>query len=987
MLDLWLFSIDAGHRSIRSAIAGEILLSPSPSIDADASGAGGALPTPTTTRVVFAGEKKRGGLRILDNRLVHDVAIAPVSPPHVHTDYASSTATRGQTAAPNIAVSIALCAATRELWVGWSSGHLSVLDTSRAPIVGDGMLSAEHYRKDELPRFVDWDDLLYAHRGSVHLLAVTHESRFVVSASYDMNIIIWEASTRRQLRSLTAAAKQSLTSLHLSGAGAAPGSSFTGVCRAICEIPLDAPDGATNTLPPIGLLVLLDGGAQVVFHGVEGLLQKHLPDEVMHNSASSRPSRHDAALEVAAFHSTFVASAAASSFNSDVGVGVLCRGDESSKLHFSATLWGSGGDGGHHSRGANESRLWSSTPTPSRRLQNSNISSVVLRENMFSIMDEVSSTISLGPGKQIGKVVLVVPTGIVPATVPAAASIDDNNSDAPGDRVYVCGFLVTTANRYVALVQCTVSVTRPGIIIVAAAVNALQAVPSPMTWLTPSCVTASDFELGHTPGLQMHYGIAADGTLSAVLAFRPQGTALSHCGGAPGTATRSVKASVRTHGDFLREQERLKNVVELVQSAKNSTLLADAMLQEGIQKQAELSDDNKRLRARIEELEESLHFVRDNGMGLEGKLEHAESTAESTRAKLAHANAEIKRLNDLLAVAASDHRKATLALSNASERETLNALKVQECLVQLEEQKELVEHGEKALFVSNSCVSKLTNRSDVLAAKVVELERLLANHEDVEQRHVVDAHATNQKQHRLLDEQQEIILELKERYHTTMRDLTGYKQNAERLQDEVTYWKSAYEAALHAKATSALATSSNVTTYAYHERGSGGHLGRSHSPLAAGRVTGGADGPTVLSLGRAALIKPTSAAIQRPEALSSSRLSSNSDYRRTSSPPQSRDGSAAVDAGHTKLHETNIGDEYLKTLAPPVRSASLQSAAIAVGLDGFSRDASSAASPTDLRHVSGGHTHHRGVSFGNRSGSDASAAGGPVRSVTVALSS
>ncbi|CUG93469.1 Hypothetical protein, putative [Bodo saltans] len=990
MLDLWLFSIDNNGRSLRSAIAAEIDL---PSDRRGSSETSSLEPrdhqhnqstqpssSSTKTRVVFAGEKKRGGLRILDSRLVHDVAIAPVPPPHVHAEYSASLTPRGQSnVAPNIAISMALCSHADDLWIGWSSGHISVLNTRRPPVIGDGLLSAEHYRRDELPRYVDWDDLLYAHRGAVHLLSATHQSRFIVSASYDTNIIIWETSTRRQLRSLSGAAKQAAAndSSHLLSSSSS--GSLSGICRTICEVPVDVSEGSRD-LAPVGLLAVLDGGAQVLFHGVEGLLLDRQGGDAEQTTYNNKYNHHNnttasssGALEVAQLQSCpFVASAAASVFDTDACVAVLCRGDESARIHFTSVVWGSSAGANNESFGDNK---WATS-----RRDHSFSSAPVLRSSALSAMDEIAASVSLGSAKQLGKILSIVPTGLAPLPQ------EEGHSSTLAH--YVCGFIVTTAHRFVGLVECTVCVARPGMTIVATRVNALQAVPSPMTMVVPASVTTQDLAAGCVPALQLYYGIGVDGSVSAVLAFRPDS---SHTPGARALHHRSsvvAGSASRTHGDFLREQSRLKNAVELVQNAKNSTLLADAMLQEGIQKQAELTDDNKRLRARIDELEQSLHHLHDRGVGLEGKLDSAESTAESTRTKLTQANSEIKRLTELLKVAAADQRKTVTALDEATERETLNAMKVQECLLQMEQQKELIDDNDKVLSASQGRTFQLSTRCDVLAAKVVELERLLANQDDEEQRDMIQSHATRQQQHVLLDEQQEIIQELKTRYHTSVRDLASYKQSSERLQDEVTYWKSQYESTYLAAQQTQLEKIRVNAMEKLSNSAVNGNFGRSHSPI---QPTRSAAAPVVLSLSRdGSVAKHTTTTQQRLESLSS-RLSS--EHRRTVSPPHRREGSGS-DAGLTSNSKpspqlisgggTNIGDEYLKTLAPPVRSASSATSGVA---SAAGTKESTGASPTDLRYVSGGHSHLRGPSscFGPRSAGESNSSA--VRSVTVALSS
>jgi hypothetical protein len=882
-MDLWLFLVDSG-RSLRSIQVADIHCRPTTELC-------------TPTRVVFASEKKRGGLRILDARLAHDVAIAPVSPPHVHSDYSSSIAARGHPPSPNIAIAMAMCCGTsrEDLWIGWSSGHISILNTRRPPVVGDGAV-------DDIPRFSDWDDLLYAHRGAVHMLAATHGCRFVVSASYDTNVIVWDAENRRQLRSLTGIAKQ-----HLSLAGGAQ-PSLAGVCRAVCQVPIGSMKHAG---PAVGLMLVLDGGAQILFHGVEGYL------------GSTSDGEDPVVVSVASLPNSFSSPicAAAELFHEGLGLGILCRGDEGARLHFTPLTSGSQ-DG----------------------------FDIVSLNDVAEELDRAASTLALGPAKQMGKVIDIVALGGVPSCE-ATPSLRPDGDARGGSSVHVYNFsfLVTTACRYVALVQCTITSALSGAAIMSTSVAALQTVPSPITVLRPS--NPSRRYPSEDSSLRLFYGISADGSVSALLTFGLL---------QPRFAPPASGGKQWTHGDFLREQARLKNAVELVQQAKNSTILADAMLHEDLQKQTELEEDNRRLRARIQELERSLHSEQDRSLRLHEHVQSVESSSEASRAKLNSAASEIKRLSELLKIAAADQDRTIRELSASSEREILHAHKVQACLAQLDAQVEVTTSTEQQLRDANARVAQLSAQSEVLVAKVFELERLVAREEtelrNEQQEQDANAVARLRIDRRLLEDQQEIIQELKSRYHAASQDATAHKRLSERLQDEIVHWKRSFESA---KSLLKRGDDDNAVPRS------------SFSPIYKGQDDG--QSATFASASRAALSgHATPDTMFRLDGLASRLTGESPGTNRspvvttnsTGKQLQPNSSSTTLQSG------TNIGDEYLKSLAPPIRSVSSATNARS--------GEQTLLTPTDLSRIGGGEWHD---------GGSTKQQGGAMRSVTVSLSS
>lgn len=781
-MDCWLFELSgrdvpsvkvmvSAHVAWRSIEAG----SDSDGGDASSTEAEG----PVTSRlVVFVGDKKRGGLRVMDPRLELDLCVAPVAPPHVHDQQQhavpfSSSVLPQQAQSSNIVTALTVPDGDAGcVWVGWSSGHISVLNVKRAPILEVANIGGARQRTI-LPRYRDWSDLMYAHRGAVHGLHGTHAGRMLVSCSYDTNIILWDAQARRQLRSLSGLIRHELQSIRRKTVGDPfPTAGVHGVCKVCVELPVLTPPSSVSasyfssnsqalveSTPrssydlSVALFLAFDGGLQVLLQGLE-----HLK---LHAASAAIEDRGAEGVGVKCFWQpgVVVSAVAVTTFlgGSDGGGSVCCIGDDSGQLRFVSCAFPLDGP------------LTSSTDIAHR------VAERVQHE----------SHLVAGLPQKMGKVISVVGCG---ATM-------GNTVDSPNADFF---YLASYANHTVAVVSCTVTAATRGSMVLSSRVISTMATTAPVIRFSPLLPA-----LHQEPSpLQLWYGVCADGSLASCVCHK-------HV--AP-TPSAGLNVGSWTTGDMGKQKVGLQRAFQIVHDAQRAVSAADAALESALVQHGALHETHTKLESECATLRSEVASLDVERRRLGQQLSVAESSCEALRGRLHQSDEKSTRLEDQLRIAAADMSSMRQQLVAVKEDAELEGVKVRECLVQLRQQKEDAEQLDRGWRNTEASLTDASSHNALLAAKVCDLERALAEAEQqLQQQKLASANYAA-----LVEDQHAVIKELKHRHHEALQRIDTLADENSRLsadfsaaQRKITASKHALDEFVHSWADQPHITSSD----------------------------------------------------------------------------------------------------------------------------------------------------------------------------------
>ena len=673
-----------------------------------------------TVRPVIVSDRQRGVVRILDAKLSRELCAAPTSPPAVHSDFTAPSFSKTTASEPShlntcmtlLVVEVPAGGAPpagtsstscNEVWTGWASGHIAVYSLSQA-ITGRG-----HQVK------FDAVSNMFAHRGAVHVLATSvHEQtrRFVFSASYDCNVLQFDASTKHVIRSISSA------------------------CRHRGDFPTSMVKGMNCSLR--GLCVRRDSGH-------EGFTTQH---DVMYLSMDNRShyliavggddDQNDVAVQL------LTASRASCKVvlgiegcapphhhgGRSCGGPVLCTGDEDGVVFFLPLLVSTPAEYSHHS--------------PQQRSPKSdgvtNGQYLVYLANMYSGIRGSASTsqyeIALHKGPIVDAALVASQANPDDSSVSHALIVACSKSCIAGCRV------VVASHGGITLCCPTFAISSP---------CPIWHIASPFETTRPwSDSPPTGVDPAHGGGDGVFYLCGTDGTCTAFISPPQVETRMP----SDQSTTNQKDGSVSLGAS---SQLRLREVVDMVQRSKLMAIAADAALEKQLEISNQLLRDQNVLQEQCTRLTAALELKTT-------ELAEQSATRTSADAVKASLQSKITILEDDNALLRLELQKAgehvamlRKRLESGDEGQTIANARIDDLLKQLQRRDDDMKNVLREKDSTGNSLAERVGENKILASNVMNLERKLARLEE----EIRGYEQRRQRDQRIIDDQQMIVEELR----------------------------------------------------------------------------------------------------------------------------------------------------------------------------------------------------------------------------------